>query len=97
MNLGADILAKIMDKAVKEYEELCNDSEQLENINIANIEIARDDLNPAYYFKPGDKHVVWSPHDEHKAAYQLQQLLDEQQQPEMTTIPHYEELENNEI
>ncbi|MCP4104643.1 MAG: hypothetical protein GY749_03755 [Desulfobacteraceae bacterium] len=101
MNLGTDILVKIMNKAksmtVKDYEELFNDSEQLENIDIADIEIARDDLDPAHCFKPGAKHVVWSPYDEHKAAYQLQQLLNEHQQPEMTTIAHYEELENNEI
>ncbi len=43
MNLGTDILAKIMDEAksmtVKEYEELFEDSQQLEEIDIVNIEI----------------------------------------------------------
>ncbi|MCP4110708.1 MAG: hypothetical protein GY749_35150 [Desulfobacteraceae bacterium] len=43
MNLGTDILAKIMDEAksmtVKEYEELFEDSQQLEEIDIVHIEI----------------------------------------------------------
>ncbi|MCP4695839.1 MAG: hypothetical protein GY862_03160 [Gammaproteobacteria bacterium] len=42
-------------------------------------ELAQHELEPARYFTAGDKHVVWSPCDEHKAAYQLQQLLEEQQ------------------
>ncbi len=42
-------------------------------------ELAQNELDPAHYFAPGDKHVVWSPYNEHKAAYQLQQLLEEQQ------------------
>jgi hypothetical protein len=36
-------------------------------------ELAQHELDPARYFTAGDKHVVWSPYDEHKAAYQLQQ------------------------
>jgi hypothetical protein len=42
-------------------------------------ELAKSELDPAYYFTPGDKHVVWSPYNEHKAAHQLQQLLEKQQ------------------
>jgi len=42
-------------------------------------ELAQHELDPARYFTAGDRHVVWSPYDEHKAAYQLQQLLEEQQ------------------
>jgi len=38
-------------------------------------ELAQHELDPARYFAPGDRHVVSSPYDEHKAAYQLQQLL----------------------
>jgi len=41
--------------------------------------IARDQPDPARYFRPGDSHIVESPYDEHRAAYQLQQLLEEQQ------------------
>lgn len=41
-------------------------------------ELAQNELDPARYFSPGDKHIVWSPYNEHKAAYQLQQLLEEQ-------------------
>ncbi len=38
-------------------------------------EIGWNELDPANFFTPGDKHAVWSPYDEEKAAYQLQNLL----------------------
>ncbi len=66
-----------------EIEQKIKPLDRLEKVRLIHFlvdEIARDELDPAQYFKPGDKHVVWSPYDEHKAAYQLQQLLDEQQQ-----------------
>lgn len=40
---------------------------------------ARNHPDPARYFRPGDRHIIQSPYDEHRAAYQLQQLLEEQQ------------------
>ena len=42
-------------------------------------ELAQHELDPARYFTAGDKHVVWSPYNEHTAVYQLQQLLEKQQ------------------
>ena len=43
-------------------------------------EVSADMPDPAHYFRPGDSHVVGSPYDEHKAAYQLQQMLEEHHQ-----------------
>ncbi len=42
-------------------------------------EVGTDRPDPARYFRPGDSHIVESPYDEHKAAYQLQQMLEEHQ------------------
>jgi len=45
MNLGTEILSKIRDKAesmtIKEYEELFEDSRNLEKIDVVNIEISQ--------------------------------------------------------
>lgn len=54
-----------------------NRLEKLRLIHFLVDEIAGDEPDPARYFRPGDKHVVWIPCDEHKAAYQMQQMLRE--------------------
>ncbi len=62
-----------------EIEQEIKPLDRLEKVKLIHFlvdEIARDELDPAHYFKAGDKHFVWSPYDEYKAAYQLQQLLD---------------------
>ncbi len=43
-------------------------------------EVTTDQPDPARYFRPGDSHIVGSPYDEYKAAFQLQQLLEGQHQ-----------------
>ena len=53
--------------------------EKVKLIHFLVDELAQPELDPARYFTAGDKHVVWSPYNEHTAAFQLQHLLEEQQ------------------
>ena len=53
--------------------------EKVELMHFLVDELAQPELDPARYFTPGDRHVVSSPYGQHKAAHQLQQLLEKQQ------------------